>query len=283
MTQTIRELHYEDLPRVEAMQNGIENDYVPRVFNRLTSGNNRIFGMFEGEDLISTAGYTVYAESYAMLGRLRSDIRYRGKANATTLLTYVLREAERHPGIQWIGANTQQANSPARRVLEKIGFEPVTALYPAATKEPARLAENGCVWNRLTSLSEKRAWVKRMYVDTGAVFPYECYYPFPASDDLFPDNLLDKWEFYENEDRSRFLLMKYDQKLYHYLHTVYPWDDFTEQPGLWKTIDESYKQLLQETDGETYVWMDMTEAEASALPDAHPFELPDPWVLYRYD
>lgn len=280
--QTIRELRYEDLPYVEAMQNGIENDYVPRVFKRLTSGNNRIFGLFEESRLIATGGYTIYAGSYAMLGRLRSDERYRGNENATTLLSYVLHEAKEHNGVEWIGANTQRSNRPARRVLDKLGLTPVTMLYPAATSSPDQLASDSSTWTPVTSLEAKRAWVNRAFIETGAVFPYECYYPFPAGPDLFPDHLLEKWSFYENDDRSRFVIMKYDYKLYEYLHVVYPWSDFLEVSGLWETVVKEYQRLSKEVDGQLYVWLDMNEEEAAQLPENHPFTLPDPWILYRY-
>lgn len=281
MEKTIRVLSLEDLPYMEAMETGIEDDYVKRIFERLvTTDHNRLFGLFLGDQLVSVCGYSLFAKHYAMLGRIRSDIRYRGKDLATMLTSRVMDEAFKLPSIHWVGANTQEKNLPARRVLEKLGLSPQAVIHGATTKDVSLLANGAPVWNEVTDLHRKNQWVQDLYVKSGAVFPYECYYPFPASAELFAEEELKKWSFFENKDATRVLIVKRDVKKHHYLHAIYPWDDLMEQSGLWETIDSSYRELLQEVEEDAFVWMDLTKEQALSLPENHRFELPSPWVLY---
>ncbi|WP_163970331.1 GNAT family N-acetyltransferase [Oceanobacillus halotolerans] len=277
---TIRLLQHEDYPYIEAMDTGIEDDYVPRVFDHLVTGNNRLYGLFTNDQLVSMAGYTIYAGRYAMLGRLRSDRRYRGNNYATTNVSHVLNEAFQLNGIQWVGANTQEENTPARRVLEKIGLKVYSTLHGATTDDTSMLETGAKTWQPIHSIKQKRDWLQAVYVQSATVFPYECYYAFPASDELFSDDDLQKWSFFENEAKTRIVITKYDQKKHHYLHTVYPWHDMTEQNGLWETIANEYRKLQTQTEEETYIWMDMTKEKAASLPSNHQFKLPSPWMLH---
>lgn len=77
MEKLIRALTKEDLPSLQAMETGIEDDYVIRVFERISTGNNKLFGLFSNDQLVSVGGLTVFAKQYAMLGRMRSDLRFR--------------------------------------------------------------------------------------------------------------------------------------------------------------------------------------------------------------
>lgn len=276
-------LQSNDYPYLEAMDTGIEFDYITSIFDRLVAGNNRLYGLFLDGQLVSMCGYSIYADSYAMLGRLRSDRRFVGSGFATELVSYVMNEVFQLNGIQWVGANTQEHNISAQRVLKKIGLTPYITLHGALTKDTSTLESGAKPWQPVTDLKRKKEWVNKKYIQTGAIFPYECYYPFPASADLFQEPDLETWSFFENDDQTRFLITKYDQKKHHYLHAVYPWHDITSQPGLWETIANNYRKLRRQTDGETYIWMDLTREEAQMLPADHQFELPSPWILYGTD
>ncbi|PSL41462.1 acetyltransferase (GNAT) family protein [Planomicrobium soli] len=281
MEQSIRRLTLEDFPFLEAMETGIEDDYVKRIFERLvTTENNRLYGLFLDNQLTSVCGYTIFADCYAMIGRIRSDIRFRGQALATQLTIYVRDEAFKLPRIQWVGANTQEENEAARRVLEKTGFRECSTLYSATTQDLSKLESNGVPWQEIYGLDQKKSWIYKLYIQTGKVFPYECYYPFPASKDLFSEDKLAEWSFYENETRTRVLITKKDFKKYHYLHAIYPWNDLMEQDGLWETISKNYKNLSSETEEKTYIWMDLTKDQVQSFPEEHAFELPSPWMLY---
>ncbi|WP_100011568.1 GNAT family N-acetyltransferase [Lentibacillus sediminis] len=283
MTKHIRTLLEKDFPHVEALDTGIDDDYIKRVFPRLITGSNRLYGLFLDNQLVSVAGYTIYATSYAMLGRLRSDRRFKGSGFSTELFAHVLHEAFQVEGIQWVGANTQEHNTPAQRVLEKNNLVPQTMLHGARTKDVSQLMTDAEPWNPVTDLKRKKEWVEEMYVKPGGIFPYQCFYPFPSSWDLFSDENLNSWSFYENAEKSRALIIKTDQKRYLFLHALYPWSDITSQPGLWETVTKEYQKLTVGVDEESFIWMDLTKEEAASLPENHPFELPSPWILYGID
>ncbi|PYZ98925.1 GNAT family N-acetyltransferase [Alteribacter lacisalsi] len=281
MTKTIRMLQFEDYPYMEAMDTAVEDDYIKRIFERLTSGPHKLYGMFLGDRLVSVGGYSIFARSYAMLGRLRSDRNYRGMNHTTELLRHIKEEAFRLEDIRWAGANTQEENTAARRVLEKAGLTPCAILHGAITKNTSALETGAKPWAPVRNSRERKQWLERVFTESEAVFPYECYYPFPASEDLFAEDAVRDWQFYENPDQSRVLITKHDQKKYHYLHAIYPWQDFKEQNGLWETITNDYRVLSEQyTDEETYVWMDMSREAVDALPSEHPFTLPSPWILH---
>jgi len=124
------------------------------------------------------------------------------------------------------------------------------------------------------------SWLREAYLKSSSVFPYECYYAFPATNDLFQGHDLNKWNFYENESQTRVLITKYDQKDQHYLHAIYPWSDITAQKGLWETISTDYRKLTKQTEGDTCIWIDLTKEAVKSLPVSHKFELPSPWILY---
>lgn len=283
MNKKIRMLNNEDYPYFEAMDTAIEDDYVGRIFHRLTTGNHRMYGLFLNNKMVSMGGYSIFAQRYAMLGRLRSDCRFRGNNFATELISHIMSEAFQVSGIQWVGANTQEENRPARRVVEKLGLALYSVLHGAITNDTSGLESDTTPWNPIYSIERKRFWLREIYVKSAAVFPYECYYSFPASDDLFQEHELQQWSFYENEAQTRILITKYDQKGEHYLHVVYPWDDISSQKGFWETISNDYHKLKNQTEGDTYIWLDVTREQAQSLPMNHQFELPSPWILYGID
>ncbi|MEC5424840.1 GNAT family N-acetyltransferase [Virgibacillus sp. C22-A2] len=280
MKKTIRMLNIEDYTHLEAMNTGIEDDYIKHIFSRLISGYNRLYGLFIDGQMISMGGHSIYAKRYAMLGRLRTDHQFKKNDYATALMSYMMDEAFKIEGIQWIGANTQESNAAAKRVMEKIGMVSQSVLHGAVTKDTSTLESGSHVWKQLTDLQRKKEWLNKMYVQSSSPFPYECYYVFPGSSDLFQEQDLEKWSFHENEAQNRFLITKKDSKKHHYLHAIYPWNDITSQHGLWETISSEYQKLKMQTEGETYIWMDLTKEEAGLLPGDHQFELPSPWVLY---
>ncbi|WP_096200459.1 GNAT family N-acetyltransferase [Bacillus sp. FJAT-45350] len=282
MVKNIRMLNSDDYPYLEAMDTGLEDDYVERIFDRLTSekDHHRLFGLFLDNQMVSMGGYSIFAGRYAMLGRLRSDRRFRGNNLGTELISYIMNEALKLNGIQWVGANTQESNNPARRVVDKLGLKPYVMLHGAITKDTSALVSGAKQWSPVVSSERKLFWIREVFLKPNAVFPYECYYSFPASDELFQRHVIEKWSFYENEDQTRVLITKYDQKGDHYLHVVYPWSDIASQKGLWETISDDYDKLKQQTEGDTYIWMDLTKEDAESLPVGHKFELPSPWILY---
>ena len=279
MSNEIRLLSLEDFSFLKAMDTGIKDDYVERIFPKLVSGPNRLFGLFRDGRLASVGGYTIFAKHYAMMGRIRSDRRDRGNNFSTELTLHIKEQAFQHPGIKWIGANTQEENAPARRVLEKSGLNEQATLFGAITQDVSMLEKSSTVWKEIHELPQKKAWLDQVYVKPNAIFPYECYYLLPASEDLFADKDLEQWAFYENESKTRVLIAKKDVKKHHYLHAVYPWNDLAEQNGLWETISAAFKKI-KKTEEEMFIWFDLTKEQVQSLPANHSFTLPSPWILY---
>ncbi|MFC6464813.1 GNAT family N-acetyltransferase [Marinilactibacillus sp. GCM10026970] len=284
MNKEIRQLNKFDYDQYKSMQTGLEDDYMLTAYPSLTDGDNRLFGLFIDEQLVSTAGYTIFANHFIMLGRLRSDVRFRGKNYATEILQYVKELSLQLPEVVFVGANTEKHNLPAQKVLSKIGLPHVITLYAAQTTDLSLLVsdEDSTVWTKFTDLGRKQNWLAQTYLSDSfskKIFPFEAYYPFPASEKLFNEELLGKWNFYENEDQSRYVILCEEDKGGHYLHVIYPWDDFTQQKALWNTVQSNYSKTLLEN-SETIVWIDLTETEAELLPNNHPFELPSPWMLH---
>ncbi|ALS79473.1 MULTISPECIES: GNAT family N-acetyltransferase [Planococcus] len=280
MKKIIRQLGLDDLHYLKEMETGIEDDYILRVYSRISSGSSRLYGLFVDDRLASIGGYTIFAKQYIMLGRMRSDLRFRGKNLSTQLMSYIMEQAFSLPAIQWIGANTQQENTSARRVMDKLGLAEVSTLYSAISIDASSLETGGAIWKSLTTLSQKQAWVDQLYIQTGAVFPYECYYTFPASEELFADAKLAQWSFFENPQKDRVLIAKKDYKRDYYLHIVYPWDDLMEQAGLWETVSLAQRELSETVKAKALLWIDLSPSQVSALPTHHMFNLPSPWLLY---
>lgn len=281
MDPIIRKLTADDFPAFDAMDSGIEDDYVKRIFNNIASTErHQLYGLFVDGQLMSLCGLSIFSGTYAMIGRIRSDIRFRGKAFATRLTAHVIEEAKNWPNVRWIGANTQEANLPARRVLEKLGLKPYKPMIGAIGKDVSLMEKGNKVWSEIRSLARKKEWIKELYIKTGALFPYECYYLFPSSKALFSDQKLFEWSFYENRAGDRIVILQKDFKSHYHLHTIYPWNDLMEQTGLWETISAEYKKLAAEHGEETDIWLELTKEQAATLPDGHGFDFPSAWVLY---
>ncbi|MBT2583422.1 GNAT family N-acetyltransferase [Planococcus sp. ISL-109] len=280
MKEAIRPLTGEDFQALQEMQTGIDDDYVIRVFDHISNGHNRLFGLFQDGHLASIGGYTIFAGSYVMLGRMRSDLRFRGLNLSTRLMAHVRNAALEHKGICFVGANTEESNIPAQRVLENIGLAKQSVLV-AATAADVRGLESGAIpWRKVESLEEKMRWLQAVYIRPGRIFPFECYYPFPATADLFSKNQLTHWDFFENPAQDRVVIAKHDVKKYDYLHTLYPWNDLLEQPGLWETLRAPLEAIRKDSQEGAFIWIDLTHEQVHKLPDGHPFDLSSPWFLY---
>lgn len=280
MKQTIRQLTGEDIHALQAMQTGIDDDYVIRVFDRISHGHNRLFGLFQDGQLASIGGYTIFSGSYVMLGRMRSDLRFRGLNLSTRLMAHVRNAALEHEGIRFIGANTEEINIPAQRVLENIGLAKQSVLVAATAPHVSGLESGAAPWRKVESSEEKMRWLQKVYIRPGRIFPFECYYPFPATPELFSQHLLVEWDFFENPAQDRIVIAKHDVKKYDFLHTLYPWDDLLEQPGLWETLRAPLEAIRTKSQEGTFIWIDLTHEQVHKLPAGHPFDLSSPWFLY---
>ncbi|BAC12802.1 hypothetical protein [Oceanobacillus iheyensis HTE831] len=281
MKEYIRELTTTDLPLLKSMDTGIIDDYVIQVFERLSTDQNRIYGLFVDEQLVSIAGYSIFAHQYVMLGRLRSDRRYRGKNYATKIMKYIRDIAFQLPNITWVGGNTQENNLAARRVLTNIGLIEQEKLYPAITEEIDMFIQENKRWHLIEKSNDKANLLKDTYIHDKRVFPFECYYPFPATNSLFTHSNIDNWNVYETHQHDYPLVTKKDVKKDILLHVIFPFSDVFTQSGLWETVyDDYYKLKSIHPDQKVYIWLDIPEYHIHHLPPNHPFSIDSPWILH---
>ncbi|MFO8068459.1 MAG: GNAT family N-acetyltransferase [Alkalibacterium sp.] len=282
MTEHIRQLTVADLAYYEQMQTGLNDDYMLHVFDQITSGADYLYGLFVSDELVALSGFSLFKNYYAMLGRLRTDQRYRKSGYGTKIVEYSLDQALAHPEVKWIGANTEQHNKAAQAVLKKVGLPPVKLLYAAQASTVENLmAADVAPWKEETDKNTKMNWIKQTYLHPAfdkKVFPLEAYYPFPVSEKMFEDSI-EQWHFFENAAKTRCVIMWEELKGTNYLHVVYPWHDFMEQPGLFNTVQQELKKA-QQNDSETTIWWDFSETDVALFPKNHPFELGSPWILH---
>ncbi|SDJ61894.1 GNAT family N-acetyltransferase [Salimicrobium halophilum] len=276
MNVTMKQLTEQDKPSFASMSTGIEDDYIARIFERLvTSDVHTLYGMFQQGQLVSTAGYSLFAEgTYAMLGRLRSDLNHRGKGYSTELLHHIIHELRKRGDIEWIGANTETTNPQGRRVLEKLGMTPYGPLtYTVVPRsEFEKLPSSEHEWIEVQSTSEKEEIIKTLHPDR--LFPYECYYPFPLSDALLREFRTDEARLFLHPDEQRYVLLKEDFKGYEYTNVIYPFSDAATERGLHQIV----KAYLDDHPDHYGAWFNQTTTDAPL-----PFkkEARGEWLLYR--
>lgn len=276
----VKPLTIEDYTALKEMETGIEDDYVVRIFDRLvTSDSHELFGLFQHGHMLAVGGYSLFGQDkFAMLGRLRSDRRFHMKGHATELLKPVVDQLNKDPRVSWIGANTHLGNLPARRVLEKLEINQGPIIHYLTLKRPDLLTGHtpGAVWKPVHTLKRKRSLLNSLQENALETFPYECYYPFPFDEALFTDDYLQACSFFENDDQSRFVIIKNDTKKYDYSHVKYFWDDHYNQPGFFETILDHWKNNPDNVG----CWIDFSDQGFKNIPELTAYDVQEPWILY---
>ncbi len=276
----VRQLTPEDLPALERMKTGIKDDYVIHIFDRLMeSPTQKLFGLFKQKQLISIAGYSLFGQcQFAMIGRLRSDLRYRAQGYATELLAHVTDHIKKLNTVKWMGANTHVHNLSARRLLEKAGLDPwkVTHYLTLINQQALTQHTPGSLWEEVTDTQKKREILSNLNNNELGLFPYECYYPFPYDEAFFTNQYLADAHLYMNSSHSRVVLIKNDQKKHDYSHVKYFWNDHYEQPGFFETVLQHWHQNPQNTG----CWIDFSDQGFRNIPDLTPYDVQKPWMLY---
>ncbi|WP_226580391.1 GNAT family N-acetyltransferase [Halobacillus litoralis] len=276
----VKSLTMKDFPALQAMDTGIEDDYVVRIFDRLiTSEEHRLFGLFQHNQMLAVGGYSLFGQKkFAMLGRLRSDRRFQTKGNATELLKPIIKDLKEDPDVKWIGANTHLSNLAARRVLDKLGIEQGPVIHYLTLTRPELLSGHtpGPVWRELDSVDDKRHLLMNVSENKLQMFPYECYYPLPFDNALFTDEYLKEASFYQKPDKTRFVIVKNDTKKYDYSHVKYFWDDHYDQPGFFETIVDHWEKHPHHAG----CWIDFSHQGFQNIPDPSAYDVQEPWILY---
>ncbi|MFQ3544846.1 GNAT family N-acetyltransferase [Halobacillus rhizosphaerae] len=277
----IRPLDLSDLTSLLQMDTGIEDDYIIRIYSDLVKADNHsLLGLFHKEQLLSIGGYSLFGkDTFAMIGRLRTDRRYAGQGFSTQLVKKLVQLLSEDSRVSWAGANTHVHNNSARKVLEKAGLASGPVIHSLVLTKPGQLKgyKNGEVWKEIHSLQEKKDLLVQTERSRPDIFPYECYYPLPYHQSLFTDKMLSESYFYASTNRKRFVIIKTDQKKYRYSHVKYFWDDHYTQPGFFETIRHHWKQHPDNYG----CWLDFSPTGFSHIPDLSPYEVQEPWVLYE--
>lgn len=275
----IRRLSLTDNEAVQNMDTAIENDYVKRIFSTLVE-SDLLYGAFEGKHLVALAGSTLFARHYAVLGRLRTDQRYRGKGFSTQLLQVMLQEIDQLPEVHWIGLATQEDNIAVQKISRRIGLEQLSTFHScilneegmhALKKEKDHGTEN---WIEVSCSKDKRDLIRLSISEQNElnIFPYSCYYPLPYHENLLDDQYLEKCQLWKKE--KRFVCLMADEKGDSYFQMKYFWNDSFEQEGLWaKVIDEAEKAGRK-------IWIDMSPEGFERIPNLRYFNLSPAWELY---
>lgn len=258
----IRQLTSDDYESFKEMDTGIEDDYVLRIFPHSVH-QEATFGIFHYDRLVSIAAYTVFAGQYAILGRVRTDRRYRQNGLSSILLSDLCRKIDHSEKISWVGLATELNNLAMQSISKNLGFsrlsvftsyiinEDVGALHDRAIKE----------WYEIDGVAEKRSLLKKVRPDENPlrIFPYECYYPLPFEETLWSDAYLNKCRFLVREDR--FIILMKDTKGSSYLHAKYLFEDLFLEPGLFALLlQESKNQGLR-------LWVDLPYS--NGLPESY--------------
>jgi hypothetical protein len=270
----IRKLTIEDRQQVEMMDTGIEGDYVLLIFNRLIEHDD-LFGLFINDSLVSIAGLTVFGNGYAVLGRLRTDIKFRGNGYATKLLLYLDNYAQDQKHIKWIGLATEGKNKPVRKICKELSLSQVSE-YFSCLIETAVLKNIGPIrtgdWEEITCFHE----IRKIIIENSQqehplnMFPYECYYPLPFERNVFTDDYLSKCKVFIKKDR--FVIFMPDEKDRSYLHMKYVCDDIHEQEDL-LSIAATLALATNRT-----LWIDMPNKSAKNLNNL--FSDKKRWCMY---
>lgn len=273
----IRKLTPDDYDALANMRTNIEDDYVVRIFPDLIQREDHsLYGIFENSQLVSIAGYSIFGKKFAILGRLRSDIRFHSKGFATDILQYIINDLKEIPHIKWVGAATQEPNKAAKKVLDKLDVPAITKYHSLILNNKEIQGTPGPLWSKVTNTMKKKELLASIKENKLNMFPYECYYPLPVDESLFNEDYLNKCTFYQNPERNRFMIIKDDRKGDWYAHIKYFWNDHFEQPGFWETVTNN----LTQHSNDISAWIDFSHEGFKKIPYLKDFNVQEPWILY---
>ncbi|MFP7492268.1 hypothetical protein SFC66_00675 [Terribacillus saccharophilus] len=281
----IRQLTIDDHQAVLAMQTGIKDDYVLNIFPQLIENPAQmLFGLIAEEEIAAVAGVYRLPNGNGILGRLRSDIRYHSKGNATALLKHIIAACEQDSTMNWLGAITRNSNLPAQRVLDKLEIHYESRFISLLMEHPEKAyIPSAETWQLIVDTDEKRAAIEQAAQETKTAFyPYEAYFPIPYTAAVLEDDYLEKLTVFRSPDGTRLMSIQEDYKGRDIAQIQYFWPDVFEQDGLWATVFH----YLQQSEKQLTPQLDVSPGNASSIPaflKESFMEDDDPWLIYgRY-
>jgi ribosomal protein S18 acetylase RimI-like enzyme len=278
----IRQLTRNDYREVLAMQTGIEDDYVIRLFPQLIENPAQtLYGLETEGKLAAVAGVVRMPNGNGILGRLRSDIRYQSNGNATALLQRIIADCEQDLNMHWVGAITQKSNIPAQRVLDKLGLQQADQFISLLMESPdMTLAAGAQPWQQITDNDAKRDAIEQAVLETQrAFYPYEAYFPIPFASAVLEETYLEKLAVFQDPNSSKMMALQEDYKGRDLAQIQYFWPDLFEQDGLWAAVFDYIKQ----SDKPFTPQVDVSPETVSSMPDAFKSCFTandDPWLIY---
>lgn len=278
-----RQLASADYPAFLAMQTGISHDYITDIFPEAVN-HEATYGIFVDNQLIAMGAITRLADHYAILGRVRTDDRYRRQGVSTACLQELTHITAADPTIQWIGLATEVDNHSMRRVAEKLPFAFLGA-YQSCSLSQAVMSDvlqamtdhddTKQHWQRITDTTQKHHLLTRLKSETRdlPLFPYDCYYPLPYEADVWHGNYLESVIFYKNKIDSNVAMATEDGKGWPYLQWTYFGADLFEKPGLWQVMIQHAQTLGYD------IWFELPIQ--TTIPDKlKPYLTTNAWTYY---
>lgn len=282
---TIKQLTIDDYRAVLDMQTGVEDDYVLRIFPQLIENPAQtLFGLITAEGIAALAGVYRLPNGNGVLGRLRSDVRFHSRGNATALLQHIIASCETDPTMNWLGAITRKSNIPAQRVLDKLNMHAESSFISLLMEAPEKcVIPSAAPWEMIKGTDTKRAAIEQAAVDAKAAFyPYEAYFPIPYASAILEDNYIEKLAVFRDTDSNRIMTIQEDYKGMDIAQIQYLWPDVFQQDGLWSAVFNYLKQ----SDKQLVPQLDVSLETASNIPASFSngfTEDDDPWLIYgRY-
>lgn len=273
---TIRLLKFEDLKIYKKMQTGVKKDYMLDVFKRLTTTKeNRLFGYFVDDTLVAVAGYTYFPGGNVMLGRLRSDHRYRKQGYPTKLLTALVKRLSSDITVRFIGGYTHISNIPAKKIMSRLGFEFIDTHHSfSCTDLSPFLSSEALVWDELMTMDKKKASLSQLSNTDLTSFTYEAYNPFPYSETLIPEEKLAQMRIFQSPQTKECLYIDHDFKGEDLLVIRYFSNDLFQTTGLFDTVHYALN-------GERRLpWFDFSPVQFNHMIHQEAFQIEEGWELH---
>ena len=264
----IRKLGYLDVPQVEEMPTGIEDDYVIRIIHKLIQNENMI-GFFMKEKLVGIAGMSLFEGEAAVLGRLRTHKDYRKKGIASALMNTLQTKAFENPAVIWTGYATEDYNTAGNSLAPHLQMQLESEIVSCRISPQSILGQTDTEpFNKVNDMDKKVTIEKYWKTSVSSFFPYSIYYPLPYLPSL-SSVYLKQVEVFVN-DNGGFLLMK-EEKGASYLHVKVLNKSTVYSKAMWKSVNA---YALEEARA---IWIDLPKQDAKWL---EPFSHQTTWHLY---
>lgn len=122
----VKQLSMEDACALACLRRGYSSEKDVEIYRNVIR-EALCYGIFINSNLISVACASVRLPEIWILGGFYTHPEHRNKGYATTLASFLVREAFKETN--YVGLYVRADNYPAKRVYEKVGFKPYKRIY----------------------------------------------------------------------------------------------------------------------------------------------------------